>query len=140
MAISPDGTKLVTIGMEHNNTTRPATSSQASQHDSQPGTRMIVYDPRSKDVISLVFLSQCTAIRRSTKICRDVDFENELTSVNISQDSQFAVLNHAPHVRCLFPLSTSLYVYLPVRRNFGYGIFLMIDWLRSSSDRNKGIT
>ncbi|KAH8826929.1 WD40-repeat-containing domain protein [Flagelloscypha sp. PMI_526] len=91
MAITPDGAKLVTIGMQFNTNVRPASGPAAVPinppvQQKQPPTRMIVFDMRTKEIVN------------------DVDFEGEVTSVKISRDSKFALLNHAPHEVRLYDL------------------------------------
>lgn len=95
LAVTPDLTRLVTIGMHHQSLTEssapprppgdhaiygpgggggtgPSTAPRSSNN------RLIVYDLATKQVL--------TSVR----------MEGELTSVKISQNSQFALINHSP--------------------------------------------
>ncbi|KAF8350519.1 WD40 repeat-like protein [Amanita rubescens] len=98
LAITPDLTRLVTIGMHHQSSSEPSPPSRTPPGDHQmyaggaataaassmtppnrnTNNRLIVYDLASKQVIA------------------SVRMEGELTSVKISQNSQFALINHAP--------------------------------------------
>lgn len=98
MSLTPDGTRLVAVGMEH--TTHPdAPLSRGGQlidlvganpavtlGSPRGGNRMIIFDLASKQALL------------------SIRMEGELTSVKISRNSQYALVNHAPDVLYLYDI------------------------------------
>ncbi|KAG2020064.1 WD repeat-containing protein [Coprinopsis cinerea AmutBmut pab1-1] len=95
--ITPDGTRLVAVGMEHIYTPNGHApdgrgqadgtgSHEASSGSSKGGNKMIVYDIKTKQILWSVRL------------------EGELTSVKVSPNSQYALINHAPEVIYLYDI------------------------------------
>ncbi|KAJ7582958.1 WD40 repeat-like protein [Mycena floridula] len=95
LAVTPDLTRLVTVGMDYVASGLDAPSSQSSRRSSSSGTstgeatgssamiarnnHMIVYDFATKQIQT------------------SIPLDDELTSVKVSRDSQFALVNNAPH-------------------------------------------
>ncbi|KAF4576667.1 hypothetical protein EYR40_000914 [Pleurotus pulmonarius] len=106
LAVTPDFTRLVTIGMDyvppHSVTVIDANprASMAGSHGGEaplstpqnvpkkPDNRMVIYDLATKQAESSIRL------------------EGELTSVKISQNSQYALINHSPDEIHLWDLHT----------------------------------
>ncbi|KAF5315776.1 hypothetical protein D9611_004875 [Ephemerocybe angulata] len=97
MALTPDGTRLVAVGMEH--ATPDVTPSRGSQPvelvganpvvtlgSPKGGNRMVIFDLTSKHALM------------------SIRMEGELTSVKVSQNSQYALINHAPDVIYLYDI------------------------------------
>ncbi|KAF5330927.1 hypothetical protein D9619_005384 [Psilocybe cf. subviscida] len=93
LAVTPDATRLVAIGIEY---TPPSDPTRGGQVDATAGNgavpppnhnRMIVYDLATREP------------ELSTRL------EGDLTSVQTSQDSQFALVNHAPNEIHLWDLN-----------------------------------
>lgn len=61
------------------------------------------------DVLMYCFADVLSCVNRSTRL------EGDLTSVQITQDSQYALINHSPNVRGL----VCYYI----------GLLLILDWL-----------
>ncbi|KAF8163539.1 WD40 repeat-like protein [Crassisporium funariophilum] len=107
LAVTPDFTHLVAIGMEDPSSIPPvseATQSRGVQAGEAPSTaggnvppptgsrgtnRMIVFDLATKQATS------------STRL------DGELTSVQVSQDSQYALINHSPNEIYLWDIHTN---------------------------------
>ncbi|PPQ68153.1 hypothetical protein CVT25_014079 [Psilocybe cyanescens] len=116
LAVTPDFTHLVAVGMEHTqnfpSASEPSQSRGAQTGDVPPGPggnggqggvsrtmhRMMVFDLATKQTESLAVISVNSA--GSTRL------EGDLTSVQISQDSRYALVNHAPNEIHLWDLNT----------------------------------
>lgn len=134
LAVTPDLSRLVAVGMQHlqpvpavidlspprdhNGDAAPtpapvgsslsASGARASEH------RMIIYDLATKETQSYVhFVFSCLGhfIRHSFSH-RSMRLEGELTSVKVSRDSQYALINHAPDVRGFFAACSVLFMKL----------------------------
>ncbi|EIW84917.1 WD40 repeat-like protein [Coniophora puteana RWD-64-598 SS2] len=91
MAISPDFSRLVTVGMTYSSPPdasgdRGSSPALAGDDARPPRNQVIVYHMDTKEVAITIPLG------------------GELTSVKISEDSQFALINHAPHEVHLYDL------------------------------------
>lgn len=97
LSVTPDGRQIVAIGLEHmyslgsEGTLRGADGAATGgdiQAGSRSGHRLIVFDVQTKQTVW------------STRL------EGEMTSVKVSKDSQFALINHAPEVLYLYDLKS----------------------------------
>jgi hypothetical protein len=118
LAVTPDYTRLIAVGMQP--LPPPPSSSIASEQRSQSGdaspasgnggttistarnseNRILVYDLATKQIESYVVVHH--KLFHSDKrpyFCSSIRLDGELTSVKVSQDSQYALVNHAPDVR-----------------------------------------
>jgi WD40 repeat protein len=103
LAIAPDMRRVVALGMyfstpsaEHDSGATPPAVRAAPIKEN----RMIVYDFASKQVETLVIFLTCFRWML-TSSHRTVQLEGELTSVKVSADSRYAIINHAPDVGSL---------------------------------------
>jgi hypothetical protein len=116
--VSPNMTKVVAVGIIHlphpsssagaspAPGTRGDSSSQSPPYQSHtPGcsaiaeNRMIVYDMTTKQTIACVFPSCAWVIKSDARsVGRSLKLDGEITSVRVSYDSRYALMNHAPDV------------------------------------------
>lgn len=120
--VSPNMTRVVAVGIIHlppvshppSSTraspapgTRGESASQSPQAQSQPPgyppkteNRMIVYDMISKQTIAWEFLGYVSIVTSNSRsVHRSLKLDGETTSVRVSHDSRYALINHAPDVR-----------------------------------------
>lgn len=87
-------------------------------------------------------------------LLRSIRLDGELTSVKISHDSRFALVNQAPDVRRISVTSTAIFllIFLPLNftsshliceclitcRKFNYGTWILRGWYGSSLASDKG--
>ena len=118
--VSPNMTKVVAVGIIHlpptpnppssagtspTPGTRGDSSSQSSQsqphgpgYSSKAENRMIVYDMITKQTIACVPELYVTTISDARLVDRSLKLDGETTSVRVSHDSRYALINHAPDV------------------------------------------
>ncbi|CAA7271486.1 unnamed protein product [Cyclocybe aegerita] len=101
LTITPDSRHIVAIGMEYAAGYPPASDApqsrvQAGEASSNAGGNALV-SPHRMIVVDLATKQTQSSIR----------LEGDLTSVQTSQDSQFALINHAPNEIQLWDLETS---------------------------------
>jgi hypothetical protein len=118
LALTPDFKHLVALGMEFRTTKKAIKSSDVEageldkdsplRNDAAP-FKMIVFDFATRQTESCVVIrswafmttedvlihcfADCSTCARSTRL------EGELTSMQITQDFQYALINHSPNVR-----------------------------------------
>jgi len=86
LALTPDFKHLVVLGIEYLSNTPP--TSEATQSSDVQAMRMTVFDFATRQTES------------STRL------EGELTSIQITQDSQYALINHSPNEIYLWDIHT----------------------------------
>lgn len=118
LTVTPDLTRVVAVGMHYQPppssasdlspgsrpdvTTSPSAGGNGASIGAsrKPEKRMIVYDLATKQtelcVSTPVLLDVCQLTHYIAH--RSIPLEGELTSVKVSRDSQYALLNHAPDV------------------------------------------
>lgn len=123
--VSPNMTKVVAVGIIHlppaphppaSTGTSPApgargeSTSQSPQAQShtpgyppKPENRMIVYDMTTKRTVACVFPGYVRIITsNAASVNSSLKLDGETTSVRVSYDSRYALINHAPDVRFIF--------------------------------------
>jgi len=96
LALTPDSKHLVALGMEFLSNTTPTTEATQSDKDSPLGNDAVHYT----QVRMIVFDFTTRQTKSSTRI------EGELTSMQITQDSQYALINHCPNEIYLWNIHT----------------------------------
>jgi len=118
--VSPNMAKVVAVGIIHLPPTpnppssagaspapgtRGDSSSQSSQsqphvpgYSSKAENRMIVYDMITKQTIACVPELYLTKTSDARLVDRSLKLDGETTSVRVSYDSRYALINHAPDV------------------------------------------
>lgn len=119
--VSPNMTKVVAVGIIHlppvphpPSSTRaspapgtrgesasqsPQAQSQASGYPPKPENRMIVYDMITKQTIAWAPLGRVSSVTSNGRsVDRSLKLDGETTSVRVSYDSRYALINHAPDV------------------------------------------
>jgi len=128
--VSPDMTKVVTVGIIPNPS--PPSSAGASPApgtcgdsifqppQSQPHAPgctsraengMVVYDIITKETIACVPINlDLTTISDARSVDRSLKLDGEITSVRVSRDSRYALINHSPDVGLCLLLATRLLI------------------------------
>ncbi|KDR73582.1 hypothetical protein GALMADRAFT_620676 [Galerina marginata CBS 339.88] len=108
LAVTPDFTRLVAVGMEHPSSFPPvpessqARGAQAGDVSSAPGGN----GPTPAGAGSRIAHRMMVFDLATKQIELSIRLEGDLTSVQTSQDSQFALINHAPNEIHLWDLHT----------------------------------
>jgi len=119
--VSPNMTKVVAVGIIHlppaqhppsstgaspapgargdSASQSPQAQTQPPGHPPKPEHRMIVYDMITKQTIACVSLNCIPIVTTNARPAnRSLKLDGETTSVRVSYDSRYALINHAPDV------------------------------------------
>ncbi|TFK76226.1 WD40 repeat-like protein [Pluteus cervinus] len=102
MAVTPDLTRLVTIGMHH---IPPTNSGNEGSGNGQPGDGVTgsgnVFPAHGSRSAEIKMITYDLATKKPEQLVR---LDGEVTSVKISSNSQYALINHAPNEVYLWDL------------------------------------
>jgi WD40 repeat protein len=110
LAVTPDMRRVISLGMyypstpHHDGSATPPASITASTNTKE--NRMIIYDFASKRIET--YVKSLNSSSRSTNIShRSLQLDGELTSVKVSADSHYAIINHSPDEILLWDFTLS---------------------------------
>jgi hypothetical protein len=169
LAISPDGVRLVALGISSSpppsnavsttsvnrvetitmglgagssprgtgSTSNGAPAPQTAHLTSRMQKQMVIYNLGTRAVEKYVFVRKDECILLTLDMHSTIMMTGELTSLKISDDSKFALVNQAPDVSPLFGVLHLYRELIQNPRRYIYLIWIRLGWCASSLVRNK---